>query len=368
MQHLPIASIIQALENFAPPSYQESYDNCGLITGSAGWACTGVLCTLDATEAVVLEAVANGCNMVVAHHPIVFGGLKKINGKNYVEQAIITAIKNDIAIYAIHTNADNVLLGVNNAIANALGLVNTQILSPKTNLLAKLITYIPIAHVEQVRKALFDAGIGIMGNYSEVSFSAEGTGTYKANEAANPFIGDKGQRHEEQERKLEMIFPAYMQKQVVKVLIAAHPYEEVAYDIIPLANEHKQVGSGMVGHLPEEMPELDFLAHIKKAFGLQAIRHTPLLGKNVSKVAICGGAGSFLIGKAIAVDADFYITADVKYHEFFDAENKLVIADIGHWESEQYTVDLLIGILQPKFPTFAVLKSGVVTNPVHYFL
>ncbi len=363
-----IANIIATLEQFAPPTYQESYDNCGLLTGNANWQCTGVLCTLDATEAVVLEAVARGCNMVVAHHPIIFSGLKKITGKNYVEQTVITAIKNDVAIYAIHTNLDNVHNGVNDSIAKALGLLNKQILLPKQNGLMKLFTYVPLEYVEVVKAAIFNVGGGNISNYSECSFSVEGTGTFKAENGANPFVGEVGKRHEEREMKLEIIFPNYLQQKVVAALKGAHPYEEVAYDVVALKNDFDTVGSGLIGNLPEPVDELDFLQTIKEVFGLQVIKHTALLGKPVKKVAVCGGSGSFLIGNAKVAGADFYITSDIKYHEFFDAENKLVIADIGHWESEQFTPDLLIDVLRSKFPTFAVLKSEVVTNPVGYFL
>jgi len=365
---MQIAFIINELENFAPLAYQESYDNCGLIVGDASQKCKGILCTLDATEDVIREAISLGCNLVVAHHPIVFSGLKKLNGKNYVERAVIAAIKNDIAIYAIHTNADNIIAGVNDVIANKLGLIDRKILSPKKNLLAKLITFVPTAHLEQVRNALFDAGTGNIGNYSEASFSVEGMGTYTPNEKANPFLGEKGKMHQEAEGRIEVIFPIYTQRKVIKALKEAHPYEEVAYDIIPLSNDFDQVGSGLIGNLPEAVSEAELLTQIKSSFGLQVIKHTPLCNKPIKKVALCGGSGSFLIKDAIAAGADIYITADVKYHEFFDADGKIVIADIGHWESEQFTVDLLIDIISTKFPTFAVLKSEVNTNSVRYFL
>ena len=363
-----IADIIAVLEQFAPPSFQESYDNCGLLTGNATWVCKGALCTLDVTEAVVLEAIAKGCNMVVAHHPIIFGGLKKITGKSYVENTVITAIKNDVAIYAIHTNLDSVLNGVNGKIADALGLINTQILLPKQNTLIKLFTYVPNAYVAVVRDAIFKVGGGNISNYSECSFTVEGMGTFKAENGTNPFVGEVGKRHEEREMKLEIICPNYLKNRVVAALQAAHPYEEVAYDIINLNNELPAIGSGLIGDLQEPIDEMEFLRIIKMAFGLQVIKHTALLSKKVKKVAVCGGAGSFLIGNAKAARADFYITSDVKYHEFFDAENMLVIADIGHWESEQFTPDLLISLLQAKFPTFVILKSGVYTNSVKYFL
>jgi dinuclear metal center YbgI/SA1388 family protein len=363
-----ISTIISALEKIAPPAYQESYDNAGLITGDAKWNCTGIICSLDATEAVVLEAKAKGCNLIVAHHPIIFGGLKKITGKNYVEQTIIAAIKNDIAIYAIHTNIDNVMHGVNAMMADQLGLTNRQILAPKQGLLMKLFTFVPVESAEMVRSALFNAGAGEIGNYSECSFNVSGTGTFKAGESTNPFVGQIGERHTEAEIKIEVIFPAYLQKNIVSALLKAHPYEEVAYDIIALANDYQQVGSGLVGDLPIAISETEFLLQLKASFGLTVIRHTPLLGKPVQKIALCGGAGSFLTAKAISAGADFYVTGDVKYHEFFDANTRIVIADIGHWESEQFTIDLLFLILQDKFPTFAVLKTGVKTNPVDYFI
>ena len=363
-----IADIITILEQFAPPSFQESYDNCGLLIGNPSWDCKGVICTLDVTENVVLEAVAKDCNLIVAHHPIIFGGLKKITGKNYVEKAVIAAIKNDVAIYAIHTNLDSVLNGVNGKIANVLGLINRRILLPKQNVLMKLFTYVPLTYVNHVREAIFKVGGGHIDNYSECSFSVQGTGTFKPESGTHPFVGEVGKRHNEQEMKLEIIFPSYLQNKVVAALQAIHPYEEVAYDVVELNNEFTKVGSGLMGELPEPIDEIIFLQIIKAAFGLQVIRHTALLGKQVKKVAVCGGAGSFLIGNAKALGADFFITSDVKYHEFFDAENKLVIADIGHWESEQFTPDLLKDILKAKFPTFAVFKSGVDTNSVRYFL
>ncbi|MFL5748887.1 MAG: Nif3-like dinuclear metal center hexameric protein [Niastella sp.] len=365
---MKIADIIDLLEAVAPPSLQESYDNAGLLTGNPGWACTGALCTLDATEEVVKEAMQRGCNLVVAHHPIIFGGLKKITGKNYVEKTIITAIKNDIAIYAIHTNLDNVIDGVSGMMADKLGLKNRKILSPKEATLKKLYTFVPVEQVEQVRAALFEAGGGHTGNYNECSFGVEGTGTFKGGEGTNPFAGQPGERHYEKELKIEVIFPGYLQNSLIRALRTAHPYEEVAYDVVNLANTHPGIGSGLVGELPEALPEAAFLNQLKQAFDLPLIRHTALLGRPVKKIALCGGAGSFLIPKALGVGADIYITGDMKYHEFFDANGRLIIADIGHFESEQFTIDLLAGVLQEKFPTFAVLKTALKTNPVYYFV
>ncbi len=365
---MKIQDITSLLENIAPASLQENYDNAGLLTGNVHWDCTGIIISLDATEEVIEEAIANKVNLVIAHHPIIFGGLKKITGKNYVERTVIKAIKNDIAIYAIHTNLDNVIQGVNGKIADMLGLEQRQILLPKNGMLKKLSVFVPQAHAEQVRQAIFDAGAGQIGNYSECSFNVGGEGTFKAGEETNPFVGEKGQRHVEKEIRVETVFLEWKERTLIKALLAAHPYEEVAYDIYPLENSYSGVGSGLFGQLPKEMDETDFLHLLKQTFELEVIRHTPLRNKNVKKVAVCGGAGSFLTKTAIASGADVYVTADVKYHDFFDADGRIVIADIGHYESEQFTINLVFDILKEKFPTFAVLKTKVKTNPVRYFV
>lgn len=363
---MKIQEIITALESLAHPSLQEQYDNAGLLTGHAEWECNGIICSLDVTEEVVKEAISKNCNMIVAHHPIIFGGLKKINGKNYIEKSVIAAIKNDIAIYAVHTNLDNVTGGVNGKIAKMLGLENCSILSPRENLLRKFITFVPAEKAGRVRDAIFSAGGGFIGNYSECSFNTRGTGTFKANENANPYVGKINEQHEENEVKIEVIFEAFRERAIITAMKAAHPYEEVAYDILPLVNQHPFVGSGIIGELSLPLPEEQFLTELKKIFKVSAIRHTAFLNKKIKKVALCGGAGSFLIFKALSLGADVYITADMKYHEFFDANDEMLIADIGHYESEQFTIDLLQEFLEKKFHTFAVLKTAVNTNPVHY--
>ncbi len=365
---MQIKDIIQVLEILAPPSYQESYDNAGLILGNSQWECTGIICSLDATEEVILEAKAKGCNLVVAHHPILFKGIKQLNGKNYVEQTLITAIKSDIAIYAIHTNLDNVIWGVNGKIADQIGLINRQILAPKAGILSKMVCFAPESAVENLKTALFAAGAGHIGNYSECSFEVKGLGNFKGAEGTNPTIGQQGQKTSTEELRIEFIHPTHLQKKLVTAMIKAHPYEEVAYDLISLDNDYQHVGSGILGELPEPMEEASLLSMLQSCFGLSVIKHSPFLQKRVQKIAICGGAGSFLIGSAIRAGADVFISADLKYHEFFDANGQILITDIGHWESEQYTTDLLIDILKAKFPTFAVLKSVIKTNPVNYFL
>ena len=365
---MKIKDILEALDNLAPSSYQESYDNAGLIAGDSSLDCTGIICTLDATEAVILEAKQKGCNLVVAHHPIIFSGLKKITGKNYVERTVIAAIKNDIAIYAIHTNLDNLLTGVNGKMADKLQLSDRKVLLHKQNNLMKLIVFVPVEDAEKVREAIFTAGGGNIGKYSECSFNTRGKSTFTPGEGTNPHTGEVGKREETDEEKIEIILPVYLKEKLITAMTEAHPYEEVAYDLIALNNYFQEVGSGLIGDLPEKMDVTAFLQLVKQQFGLQVIRHTPLIKKEVKKVALCGGAGSFLIKNALSAGADVYITADVKYHEYFDAESSLIIADIGHWESEQFTVELLHDFLRVKFTTFAVLKSEIMTNPVSYFL
>ena len=365
---MKIREIIHHLEILAPPYLQESYDNVGLLTGDADSACTGVICTLDCTERVVEEAIEKKCNLIVAHHPIVFSGLKKITGKTYVERTVIKAIKNDIAIYAIHTNLDNVIGGVNGKIAEKLGLRNSKVLQPKTGWLKKLITFAPEKNAEEVRVALFAAGAGSIGNYSECSFNVNGEGSFKPGENTNPFVGEKGTRHIEKETRIETIYPAYLETAILKALFDAHPYEEVAYDIISLQNYDPKTGAGLIGDLLEPLDEISFLAHLKRVFGPGAIKHTVLTGRKIKKVAVCGGAGSFLISNALINGADAFVTSDLKYHEFFDADSRLLLVDIGHYESEQFTIDLLQAEIAKKFPTFAVLKTTEKTNPVRYFL
>jgi dinuclear metal center YbgI/SA1388 family protein len=363
---MKIAEIIQTIEDFAPISYQEGYDNAGLIIGDKLTDCSGVLICLDSIEAVVDEAIEKKCNLIVAHHPIIFSGLKKINGKNYIERTIIKAIKNDIAIYACHTNIDNVRFGVSNVIAEKLNLKNRKILEPKKSILKKLFTYIPTDKKDDLLNALFAAGAGNIGNYSECSFSVDGNGTFKPNEFAAPVVGEKGIRSTENEAKIEVIFPNYLEAKIIQALKANHPYEEVAYEVISLDNAFQEVGSGMIGELDEEMDESAFLTFLKNNMQTHCIRYTNLLNKKVKKVAVCGGAGSFLLKQAIWQKADVFITADFKYHQFFDADNQIVICDIGHYESEQFTSQLFNKIISEKFPNFAVQISTINTNPINY--
>lgn len=362
-----INDILSVLESFAPIALQEEYDNAGLIIGDKSQQCTGVLTTLDVTEAVLEDAKRNHCNLVVAHHPIIFKGLKKLSGNSYVERTVLSAIKNDIAIYASHTNLDNSKNGVSWKMGKKLGLENIKVLSQRDGQLKKLVTFCPEEAADKVRNALFEIA-GTIGNYSECSFNIPGTGTFKAETGANPYVGKRGKRHYEKEIRIEVIFPAHSEQTLIAILKSAHPYEEVAFDIYPLSNASPEEGSGIIGQLPREMTASSFLSHVAKTFKTKVIRHTAIGKRSIKTVALCGGSGFFLLKNALAAKADAYLTGDIKYHEFFDADGKLLLADLGHYESERFTIDLLTDILKQKFPNFAVLKTRVNTNPVNYFV
>jgi len=363
-----LSEIIQFLENSAPPALQESYDNSGLIVGKQSMEISKALICLDSTPEVIEEAIEKGANLVIAHHPIVFSGLKKFNGKTHIERAVMLAIKHDIAIYAIHTNLDNVLEnGVNQKIGEKLGLINTRILAPKKGLLQKLVTYCPDAHAEEVRQALFAAGAGSIGNYDACSFNIQGQGSFRANEGAQPFIGEIGEMHWEQETRIETIFPRHLATKVLNALKAAHPYEEVAYETFFIENEWQNVGSGLIGDLPEELSVEAFLNRLKVSMQIPLVRYTQAAKEKVKTIALCGGSGSFLLSTAMASDADVFLTSDFKYHQFFESEGEIMIADIGHYEGEYFTIELLGNLLTENFRTFAVVFSGISTNPIKYY-
>jgi dinuclear metal center YbgI/SA1388 family protein len=362
-----IKDVLLKLEQWAPIAHQESYDNSGLLTGDTEAVCSGVLVALDCTEAVLMEALAKGCNLIVAHHPIVFGAMKKFTGADYVSRVIRMAIKKDLAIYAIHTNLDNVHSGVNARMAQALQMRQYRILRPQKGRLRKLVTFVPDSHQQEVLAALFEAGAGQIGAYSECSFSFRGTGTFKGGGNTQPFVGQAGVRHHEEEVCIQVIVPDYLTTKVTVALEQAHPYEEVAFDWFVLENDWAQIGSGMVGELPEPMSAQDFMGMVKREFKASVIRHTNICRDKIQRVAVCGGSGFFLLQDAIRAKADVFITSDIKYHQFFDADNQLIVMDIGHFESEQFTIDLIGGYLKENLPTFAILLSETNTNPVNYF-
>jgi len=363
---MKIKEVISELELWAPTTYQESYDNSGLIVGDKEAEITGALICLDSIEEVIDEAIAKKCNLVIAHHPIVFSGLKTFVGKDYIQRTVIKAIKNDIAIYAIHTNLDHVIDGVNSEICNRLGLVNQKILAPKKDQLSKLAVFVPKENLDQVRDEMFKAGAGSIGKYDECSYVGEGQGSFRAGDNTKPYVGEIGERHYESEVKIEVVVPNYKLHQVIRKMVEAHPYEEVAYDIHPINNATKDIGSGMIGNLEKEENVTEFLKRVKETFKAGVVKYTSAAEiKTVRTVAVCGGSGSFLLNNAIAQKADVFITSDFKYHQFFDGKG-IVIADIGHFESEQFTIELIGRRLKEKFTTFAVHFTEVNTNPVNY--
>ena len=360
-----IAEIIHSLEQWAPPALQETYDNSGLICGNLHDACTAFLVCLDSTEAVVDEAIAKGCNLIIAHHPIVFGSFKKLTGKTYPERVLLKAIKYDIAIYALHTNLDNIRTGVNHTIGQLLGVEKQHILRPSENKLLQLTVYVPHAHADQVHEALFASGAGAIGNYSECGFSLKGTGTFMPNENANPFSGQKNVREYAEETRIEVILPRHKRADVFKALSEAHPYEEVAHQFCAIENTLQDVGAGMHGMLSNAMNTQVFLESVKAIFG-GMLRYTKPVKPEIKHIAWCGGSGSFLLDDALRLGADVLLTSDFKYHQFFDAEGKIMIVDIGHFENEQFTIEAIYTYLINNFPNFAGSQTGVCTNPVHY--
>ena len=364
---MKVSEIISAIEYFAAPELQEDYDNSGWQCGLPETKVEGVLICLDITESVIEEAVSNGCDLIISHHPVIFKGLKKLIGSDATERILMKALKHEISLYSIHTNLDAVKNGVNAKIAEKIGLAEMKILQPKTNVLQKITVFCPMKQASAVREAMWQAGAGEIGDYSQCSFNLNGEGTFRAGSQARPFVGEIGQLHMEKEERIEMIVPAHLTAAVIHSMLAAHPYEEVAYDIFPLANAWKDAGSGMIGRLEKAMTAEEFLKHLKSSMQTDMIRHTSLPLKPIQKVAICGGAGRFLLETAKARGADVLVTADFKYHDFFDADGKILVADIGHFESEQFTSELLRDWITRKFDTFAVRITETNTNPVNYY-
>ena len=361
-----VNDIINYLEELAPLSYAEDFDNVGLLVGNKNNEVTGILVTLDTLESVIDEAIEKRCNLIVSFHPIIFKGLKKVNGNNYVERVVIKAIQNNINIYAIHTALDNAFQGVNSIICDTLGLKNKKILLPQKGTIKKLTTYVASKDADHLRKALFNAGAGNIGNYNNCSFNSEGLGTYKGNEHSNPTIGEKGKLQIEKETQISVTFNKHLELQILNALFKNHPYEEVAFEVNTLENFNQNIGMGMVGELEKETNALEFLQFVKNNMNASCIKHSELIKKPIKKVAVLGGSGSFAIQAAKSANADVLITSDLKYHDFFTAEKQIILADIGHYESERFTKNFLADYLSKKFTNFAVVLSTTNTNPVKY--
>ncbi len=363
---MQIKDITSFLESWAPPALQESYDNSGLIIGDGNDEAHGALITLDVNEAVIDEAVATNCNMIVAHHPLIFSGIKKIGTSHWIDKCIRKAIKNDLNVYAIHTNLDNVASGVNKKIAERIGLTNVRILQPKKDSLLKLTVFVPTTNKSELLTGLYQAGAGEIGNYDHCSFQLTGEGTFRPNEDANPAIGKKDKDEVVQETRIEVILPSHSKSKVLNAMRSNHPYEEVAYYLSTLENINQEVGSGMIGDLEQSQSPQDFTSHLKETMNLNVVKHTDFVKDRIKKVAICGGSGRFLLETAIAAKADVFVSADFKYHDFFEANGEIIIADIGHYESEVFTKELIYEKLTKNFAKFAFRLSEVDTNPIKY--
>ncbi|MBE0661071.1 MAG: Nif3-like dinuclear metal center hexameric protein [Bacteroidales bacterium] len=361
-----IKTITSYLDKEFPLADQEDWDNCGLLIGNAEQEITSALLCVDITEDIVEEAVLLKCGLIIAHHPIIFGGLKRITGKTYVERIVQKVIKYNIAIYAIHTNLDNHINGLNRMLAEKLGMTNLKILRPKQDTLRKIVTFCPTEHAEKVRNAIFEAGAGQIGNYDSCSYNTLGEGSYRANAEANPYAGETDKLHFEKEVKIEAIYPVYLEQLIISSMIKAHPYEEVAYDILLLGNTNKYRGSGIIGNLASETTASGFLEKVKTVCGMPVIKYNGDLSQQVTTIALCGGSGSFLIQDAMKAGAQVFLTADLKYHDYFLPEGKMLLGDIGHYESEQFSKDLIAQVLMKKFPNFAALKTKTNSNPVKY--
>jgi dinuclear metal center YbgI/SA1388 family protein len=363
---MKLSEIISVFELIAPITYQEDYDNSGLTVGDSGMDITAALLCIDVTLPVIEEAVQLCANLVISHHPVIFTPLKRITASNYTEKIILSAIRNNIAIYSAHTNLDNIFTGVNHKISQKLGLENIKMLVPFQNGLKKLVTYVPLAYADDVRMALFNAGAGHIGNYDACSFNTEGKGSFRPLDGTRPFVGEAGNLHFEEEMRLETVFPAAYKARIIETLLKAHPYEEIAYDIYPIENTYELAGAGMIGTLKKSADEADFLNQVKDIFGCKVLRHSQLLHKPVKTIAICGGSGSFLINRAISAGADMFLTGDIKYHQFFEADEQIVIVDLGHYESEQFTIEIFYDILIKNLPNFAIHFSSIRTSPIYY--
>lgn len=365
---MQLQTIIEQLENWAPPAWQESYDNAGLILGNPLEEVDSALICLDLTEKIIEEAIEKKVGLIISHHPPIFNGIKKINTAYGIGKWIKLSIENHIAWYCMHTNLDNSILGINHILAQKLNLQNTSILKGKTGLFKKVIFFCPISHSEQVKSAIFEAGGGEIGNYSHCSFQVKGEGRFYPTENASPFVGNHNTIHLEEEHKVEILFPAYKESAILRALLKAHPYEEVDYNLVAIENEQKYIGAGKIGELEKEMKLKDFFEFVQKQTHCQAIKHSKFAtNKTVKKIALCGGSGSFLIPDAKNLNADIYLTGDLKYHDFEQATSNFVLADIGHYESEQFAKELIYEYISKKFPTFVVLISESCINPIHFF-
>lgn len=363
---MKLKELTQFLDSEIPLSFQDNYDNSGLQVGDPEKDITSALLTLDVTEAVLDEAVDNEVDLIISHHPVIFTGIKSLSGRTYTEKIIQKAIRNEVAIYSAHTNLDVMSYGVSRKMAEKLDLQNVIVLVPLKEKFMKLVTYIPESHLDAVREAVFAAGAGVIGKYDSCGFVSQGTGSFRGDENTNPFVGKKGKLHFETEMRFETVLLSHLKNKVIKALIDKHPYEEVAYDVFALENNNFEFGMGCIGELPMALPESDFIKLVSDTFCSKGLRYSKPVGRELKKIALCGGAGASLLNTAILTGADAFVTADIKYHNYFDAENRILLIDSGHYESEKFTTEILYDLIIKKFPKFAVRFSKTNTNPINY--
>ena len=364
---MKLKEICSYLDASVPLALQESYDNSGLQVGLPEMEIFSALLTIDVTSEIIDEAVVSGCNLIISHHPLIFGGIKSITGRNETERILFKALKNEIAVYSSHTNLDIFDGGVSRKMAEKLELTNVKVLAPLQKNLLKLITYIPESYSDKVREAVFEAGAGVNGNYDYCGYTSAGTVSFRGNDNSRPFIGKRGEIHYEKELRFETVLYSHLKTKVIKALLNSHPYEEVAYDLFELVNGSTTEGLGCTGELSQNLSEKEFLELISVKFNSKGIRYSPFTGKNIKKVALCGGAGISLLKDAISSGADAFVTGDIKYHNFFDAEKKLLLIDAGHFETEKYSTEILYDLIIKKFPKFALRFSETNTNPINYW-
>ena len=361
-----IEELTTFIEDKFPLSQQESYDNCGLIVGDPKKTVKKVLLALDCTEQVIKEAKLKKADVIITHHPLMFSSINKLTANDYEGSLIIKLIKSDIALYAVHTNLDNSINGINKYLALKLGLKNLQILVGKEKTFKKIITFVPKAYSQKVITALSAAKAGNIGLYSHCAFVTEGSGCFKPEKGAKPFLGELSKINQVEEVKLEMVFASENQKMIENSLKKAHPYEQPAFDIIELANPNPDIGAGIYGDLPAQINTAEFLKLVKTKLNLSYIRQSNSAKKFISKVAICSGAGFFVFEQAKRLNVDALVTSEIKHHEFLAAENNILLCDIDHHEGEIAAVNILDQILQ-KLENIDTLISKHNLSPAQIF-
>ncbi len=364
--------IFDWIEEWADPALAEDWDHIGNLVGSPADSVSRVLVTLDVTDEVIAEAIDENVNLIVAHHPLFRDPIPYLRSDLFSSSRVYRLIQKGISLYAAHTNLDAAPGGINDVLADLLGLRDVEILFPTyEENLYKIVVFVPLGHEERVREAISARGGGWIGNYSDCTFQTEGVGTFRPLEGTKPFIGETGELERVRETRIETIAPQKKLSDLLKNMIAAHPYEEVAYDIYPLKNTGTKAGLGRIGRLPESLALADFARKVKDSLGLGMVRITGDPQRSVSKIALCGGGGMSLLEQAIKCDADLYLTGDIRHHGALDALDRgIALVDGGHYGTERVIVPVLADYLQKKAKEagegLTVLVSQINTDPFSY--